>query len=240
MRVVQVLLALGGAYIVATWFVLAVWTFRDIESRSRNILTQVFSTLLAVFFWVPGVLLYMILRPKETLDEAYQRSLEEEYLLQDLQELPLCPNCNHFVHDEWQICPNCNTQLREACDNCGHLVDLRWDICPYCGQDQEGKPHEHVQVATGTQAQEWSDPASIEQRILRESSSRLQALPNPNDQYRPQTDHYTVSMPHPGEHVFAETPDYGGTTRTYTAVGEHEASSNANDDDASAETRRGA
>ncbi|MGI8964179.1 MAG: hypothetical protein ACR2GI_06720 [Thermomicrobiales bacterium] len=96
-RGIQIMLALGGAYLIATWFVLAIWTFRDIESRSRSVISQVFSTLLVVLFWVPGWLLYRLLRPKETLDEAYQRSLEEEYLLQDLQELPLCPNCHNYI-----------------------------------------------------------------------------------------------------------------------------------------------
>ena len=176
-RSLQVLIALGGAYLVATWFVLIVWTYRDIESRSKNVVTQVFSTLLTVFFWVPGVLLYMLLRPKETLDEAYQKSLEEEYLLQDLQELPVCPTCNHFMHDEWQICPHCNTQLREGCHNCGRLVDLRWDICPYCGVEQ----HEHapqqpmVPIARlDAEAKKvgWVDPAQIEQRLKAEASIR--------------------------------------------------------------------
>lgn len=176
-RSLQVLIALGGAYLVATWFVLIVWTYRDIESRSKNVVTQVFSTLLAVFFWVPGVLLYMLLRPKETLDEAYQKSLEEEYLLQDLQELPVCPTCNHFMHDDWQICPHCNTQLRDGCHNCGKLVDLRWDICPYCGVEQ----HEHapqqpmVPIARlDAEAKKvgWVDPAQIEQRLKAEASIR--------------------------------------------------------------------
>ena len=171
------LIALGGAYLIATWFVLIVWTYRDIESRSKNVVTQVFSTLLAVFFWVPGVLLYMLLRPKETLDEAYQKSLEEEYLLQDLQELPVCPTCNHFMHDDWQICPHCNTQLREGCHNCGKLVDLRWDICPYCGVEQ----HEHAQpqpmvpiARLDAEARKvgWVDPAQIEQRLKAEASIR--------------------------------------------------------------------
>lgn len=170
-RGLQVLLALGGAYLIATWFVLIVWTFRDIESRSKNVVTQVFSTLLAVFFWVPGVLLYMLLRPKETLDEAYQRSLEEEYLLQDLQELPLCPNCNHFIHDDWQICPHCNTQLRAPCDSCGQLVDLRWDICPYCGTEQ----HERVPARLDPEQQQaalegWVDPEAIERRLRLEAA----------------------------------------------------------------------
>jgi RNA polymerase subunit RPABC4/transcription elongation factor Spt4 len=172
-RGLQVLLALGGAYLIATWFVLIVWTFRDIESRSKNVVTQVFSTLLSVFFWIPGVLLYMILRPKETLDEAYQRSLEEEYLLQDLQELPLCPTCNHFVHDDWQLCPHCNTQIKEPCHNCGKLVDLRWDICPYCGEEQEAHEHTHHRDEKPMDDLDgWIDPSEIEKRLRAEHQRR--------------------------------------------------------------------
>lgn len=179
-RALQVLLALGGAYLVATWFVLIVWTFRDIEARSKNVVTQVFSTLLAVFFWIPGVLLYMILRPKETLDEAYQRSLEEEYLLQDLQELPLCPTCNHFVHDDWQLCPHCNTQLKEPCHNCGKLVDLRWDICPYCGEEQEAHVHHrHDEVEELDGIDGWIDPAKIEKRLRAEHARNGDSLSLP-------------------------------------------------------------
>lgn len=169
-RGLQVLLALGGAYLIATWFVLAVWTFRDIESRSRSVVTQVFSTLLVVLFWIPGWLLYRMLRPSETLDEAYQRSLEEEYLLQDLQEVPLCPTCNHFVEDDWQLCPHCNTQLREDCDQCGRLIDLRWSVCPYCGAQHA---HEHAQDDVKIDDDRWVDPAAIEQRLRDEEARRL-------------------------------------------------------------------
>lgn len=168
-RGLQILLALGGAYLIATWFVLAIWTFRDIESRSRNVVTQVFSTLLVVLFWIPGWMLYRLLRPKETLDEAYQRSLEEEYLLQDLQEMPLCPTCNHFVEDDWQLCPHCNTQLREDCGGCGRLIDLRWDICPYCGTQHN---HEHEQDDVKVDDDRWIDPASIEKRLREEEAER--------------------------------------------------------------------
>src|SRR3712207_6186152 len=131
-RGVLILIALGGAYVVAFWFVLVVWTFRDIESRSRSVFTQVFSTLLVVLFFVPGLLLYLILRPKETLDQAFQRALEEEYLLQDLDDLPLCPGCQRSVDPEFVLCPHCQTGLRGPCPACSRLVDLRWDVCPYC------------------------------------------------------------------------------------------------------------
>jgi hypothetical protein len=131
-RGAQFLLAIGIAYLIAVWFALVAWTFRDIESRSRSVFTQVFSTLLVVLFFVPGLLLYLILRPKETLDQAFQRALEEEYLLQDLDDLPLCPGCQRSVDPEFVLCPHCQTHLRGPCPACSRLIDLRWDVCPYC------------------------------------------------------------------------------------------------------------
>lgn len=131
-RGAQFLLAIGIAYVVALWFAVVAWTFRDIESRSRSVFTQVFSTLLVVLFFVPGLLLYLILRPKESLDQAFQRALEEEYLLQDLDELPLCPSCQRAVDPEFVLCPHCQTSLREPCPSCTRLIDLRWSVCPYC------------------------------------------------------------------------------------------------------------
>jgi len=131
-RGAQFLLAIGIAYVIALWFALVAWTFRDIESRSRSVFTQVFSTLLVVLFFVPGLMLYLILRPKETLDQAFQRALEEEYLLQDLDDLPLCPGCQRAVDPEFVLCPHCQTGLRGPCPSCSRLVDLRWEVCPYC------------------------------------------------------------------------------------------------------------
>lgn len=158
-----VVVALAGAYLVAFWFVLIVWAYRDIESRSRSVVTQVFSTLMVVLFFVPGVLLYLILRPKDRLDESFQRSLEEEYLLQDLEELPLCPSCHRYVEDDFVLCPQCHAQLREACANCSRLVDLRWALCPYCGTVQGGPAEKLTPVELP--AARWT---ATERRRLRE------------------------------------------------------------------------
>lgn len=166
-RSVQVLAALGGAYLLALWFVLVVWSFRDIETRSKSVLTQIFSTLLVVLFFVPGVLLYLILRPKETLDVAFQRSLEEEYLLQDLEELPLCRTCQHYVEDDFMLCPHCQTQLRESCVACGRLVDLRWTVCPYCSTDQPRTKEEPAEKVPEPAAR-WVAPAALRRRALRQ------------------------------------------------------------------------
>ena len=128
----QLLLALTGAYTIALWFALIVWTFRDIEARSRSVVAQLFSTLLVVLFFVPGALIYFLLRPKETLDETFGRALEEEYLLQDLEDLRLCPTCHRPVQDDFVACPHCFTELRHTCHSCNRLVDVSWSICAYC------------------------------------------------------------------------------------------------------------
>lgn len=135
-RAVQIFLALAGAYLVALWFALAVWTYRDIGSRSQSVVTQVFSTLMVVLFSIPGAMLYLLLRPRETLDQAFQRSLEEEYLLQDLEELPLCHSCHRYVEDDFVLCPHCQATLRDGCKSCGRLIQVKWSVCPYCGEDQ--------------------------------------------------------------------------------------------------------
>lgn len=135
-RAIQILLALGGAYLAGLWIVLAVWTYRDIESRSRNVVTQVAATILSALFFIPGVLLYMLLRPKDTLDSSFQRTLEEEYLLQDLEAAHVCPSCERPVDEDFIICPHCEARLKEPCPNCGRSVDVLWTICPYCGNDE--------------------------------------------------------------------------------------------------------
>ena len=135
-RAIQVFLALAGGYLIVLWFALVVWTYRDIGSRSQSVVTQVFATVLSLLFFIPGTLLYMLMRPRTTIDEAFQRSLEEEYLLQDLEETSLCPSCQRQVSDDYILCPHCQANLKQACSSCSQLIKIGWPVCPYCGSDQ--------------------------------------------------------------------------------------------------------
>lgn len=128
-----VLTAFGGAFLAALWISLVVWTYRDIRARARDPLVQILAALLVAVLNLPGVLVYLILRPPRTLEEEYQRTLEEEALLQALEDLPLCPGCERRVKDDWQICPNCHTKLKKTCHNCNKFMELSWNICPFCG-----------------------------------------------------------------------------------------------------------
>ena len=133
-----VLTAFGGAFLAALWISLVVWTYRDIRARARDPLTQTLAALLVAVLNLPGVLVYLILRPPRTLEEEYQRTLEEEALLQALEDLPLCPGCERRGKDDWQVCPNCHTKLKKSCHNCGKFMELPWNICPFCGTPAPG------------------------------------------------------------------------------------------------------
>jgi RNA polymerase subunit RPABC4/transcription elongation factor Spt4 len=132
--------ALFAAFLTATWISAVIWTFRDIRARSRDIFAQILATLMVLIFFplfpLPGLMLYFILRPRETLAEVYERSLEEEALLQGIEERLACPGCNRRIEEEFMICPTCHTRLKKECPTCGHLLHLRWNICPYCGAVQ--------------------------------------------------------------------------------------------------------
>jgi RNA polymerase subunit RPABC4/transcription elongation factor Spt4 len=130
--ILRVALAVIGAYVVAFWFSLVVWTFRDIQKRTRDVLVQVLATMLVLLFSLPGLFLYTILRPPETLAESYARSLEEESLMQDLEERQACPKCKHKIELDYLVCPACGTQLKQQCPNCQRITHLGWRTCPYC------------------------------------------------------------------------------------------------------------
>jgi RNA polymerase subunit RPABC4/transcription elongation factor Spt4 len=135
---VLVLTAFAGAFVVALWISLVIWTYRDVRRRSRDPLVQILSALLVAVLNLPGLLIYLILRPSRTLEDEYQRTLEEESLLQALEELPLCPGCERRVKEDWQVCPNCHTKLKKVCHQCTRLMELPWNICPYCGTPVPG------------------------------------------------------------------------------------------------------
>jgi hypothetical protein len=132
-NVVVVVAAFLGAFLAALWLSLVIWTFRDIRARSRDIFAQILATLVVAILNLPGLLIYTMVRPRETLAEAYDRSLEEEALLQSIEERESCPGCGQRADDDWVVCPYCHTKLKKSCHHCGQAMHLRWTVCPYCG-----------------------------------------------------------------------------------------------------------
>jgi len=139
---ISALMFVLGAFFIAVYLGLIVWTFKDIRSRSRDVLVQVLSALLVAVFTLPGLLIYTLLRPQSTLSEEYERRLAEEALLQELDQEEVCPECQRRVEKDFVVCPYCHHQLRLRCIGCGRLLNPAWDVCPYCGlfRDQPEEP----------------------------------------------------------------------------------------------------
>lgn len=132
------LAAWGAAFVAALWLGLIFWTYRDIRSRARDPYQHILAVIIVALLFLPGVVVYLILRPGRTLEDEYQHTLEEEALLQSIEELPVCPGCGRRIKDNWVVCPNCHTRLKKPCHQCRKLMELSWNLCPYCGTPAPG------------------------------------------------------------------------------------------------------
>src|SRR5713101_3129319 len=134
----------GGVWLLLLWLSIIVWVYRDVRDRSRDLGLQVLAVFVTMMFFpgfnIPGLALYLMMRPRETLEEAYSRSLEEEALLREIGDEGICPSCRRFVERAWLTCPFCQTQLKDVCSKCEQLLSFSWVACPYCGKERKGAP----------------------------------------------------------------------------------------------------
>ncbi len=129
------------AYVVLIWLASAYWAYRDMRLRSASAITPYVAALAIILFtpvfFLFGLLLYRIVRPKETIAEVNERALAEEAMMAEVASHSQCANCSRPVHEDWIICPTCRNRLRRVCPNCEHLIELDWTLCAWCGKDFE-------------------------------------------------------------------------------------------------------
>ena len=171
------LVAVLTALMVAFWVGLAIWTFRDIRARTTDFFAWILATVLVLIAGPIGWLLYFLLRPRETIAEAYDRQLEEEALLRDITTRRACPSCQTVTEPDWLICPRCQTDLRHTCVNCSRPLELDWVACPYCTTPVSrngAKGHtallQPAQVAQPVQQPSpWAPPQTVAEPVLAET-----------------------------------------------------------------------
>src|SRR3954463_10712778 len=122
------LLVLGVLYLA-----LIFWTFADARRRIDDPLLVVCATLTAFFPFV-GVIVYLIVRPPEYLDDVRLRELEMTAAEARLASLDysLCPHCDYEIQSDYLRCPSCMRKLKERCYSCSKPIDPAWRICPFC------------------------------------------------------------------------------------------------------------
>jgi RNA polymerase subunit RPABC4/transcription elongation factor Spt4 len=181
--IVGVLVAALGAFLFAFWIAMGIWAFNDIRSRTRDWLVITLAVALVLIFPLIGLILYMMIRPKATLAEVYDRALEEEALLRELEETMTCHQCGAPVNEAWVYCPNCHSQLQHSCPSCGKLARNEWEICVFCGSPQPraaaARPQlSSVQPAPQLQPINQAAPAAQATAPLR-NPFRREATPQP-------------------------------------------------------------
>lgn len=132
------------AFVVIFWISLIIWTFRDIRSRTQDFMLQIAATVLVAIFFIGGLFIYLILRPRQTLAEIYERQLEEESLLAEMTERQTCNNCHARIESDFQICPSCGQKLKRPCPKCERLLELRWAFCPFCATNLVPVPMQNM------------------------------------------------------------------------------------------------
>ncbi len=154
--------AIIGGLLAAFWVGLIIWTWRDIRSRSSDIFAAILASLLVAVFSLVGLLIYVLVRPKHTLAEQYDRALEEEILLRELEQAPSCYNCGRPVQPEWRFCPYCEAELKHPCSQCGYLLEPEWKRCPQCGAPADAMTSSKASEETTPEVAVTPLPAPVE------------------------------------------------------------------------------
>ena len=155
-----IVLSVAGGLLLVLLLAWGGWAGRALGARWRSTAVAVLTGLLVLRLPVVGLVIYRLLRPRETLVQAYDRALEQEALLQQIEEKPVCPTCARPTQPAWFLCPTCHTHLRQPCPVCRSPLELHWDICPYCGYLFESETQ--VDEATKTEEEPRETQSSAE------------------------------------------------------------------------------
>jgi hypothetical protein len=126
--------------LVVFWLGLAYWACRDARRRIDDPWLVAIASLVAL---VPvlGPLVYLLLRPPETLADVRAREIEMRALKAHLRRPePSCPVCRSAVEKDYLVCPVCTTQLKRPCLGCGSPLEALWQVCPYCATEVGSTP----------------------------------------------------------------------------------------------------
>lgn len=115
------------------WLFVVGWVWNDCGERSTKIIYRILSALLVLVFNIPGLIVYLLLRPNATIEELYWADLERRYLKYETADLGDCPRCKKQLQAGFVVCPFCGESIKEKCTACGNYLEKSWTICPFCG-----------------------------------------------------------------------------------------------------------
>jgi RNA polymerase subunit RPABC4/transcription elongation factor Spt4 len=151
------LLKIAGLFVglsfLVFWVGLVWWVSQDVLTRTSDKIIVAAAVAITAILGPVGVMLYLIIRPKQTLKESYGEMMEHEMMLRAAAST-ICPMCEHMTQEDFVNCPYCGTVLKQQCDGCEKLINLEWGYCPYCGHvADKNKARPMIETATSLQAE---------------------------------------------------------------------------------------
>jgi hypothetical protein len=118
--------------LVAAWAGSVSWINHDGRRRLRTPGQQRLALAGALLLPVGGVLLYLLLRPPDSLLDRRERRVFRRLIEEELGLAERCYACRAEVRPDFVCCPACGEKLRERCGSCSEPLRLHWRICPRC------------------------------------------------------------------------------------------------------------
>lgn len=115
------------------WIVILGWVWIDSGERTSKTYTRVIYLLIVFFLNIPGLIIYLIIRPSETIEEIYWADLERRYLKYETAGLGDCPKCGNQLFPGYVYCSSCGHELKIKCPKCDMLIDKNDKFCSFCG-----------------------------------------------------------------------------------------------------------
>ncbi|HEV8603622.1 MAG TPA: zinc ribbon domain-containing protein [Gaiellaceae bacterium] len=125
---------LGIFLLVVFWLAIGYWVYKDARRRIEDPWLVAMATVLGLVPPFAGVLIYMLFRPPEYLEDVRERQLEIKAMEESLgrRRQQHCPVCRAEIDENFLVCPVCTTRLRQSCVNCKAPLEPLWQVCPYC------------------------------------------------------------------------------------------------------------
>jgi hypothetical protein len=82
-----------AAIFIIFWLIVLDWVWQDAGERTSSTAVRVIYLLPVLLFNILGWILYLIIRPSQTIEQIYWSDLERRYLKFETQELGDCPKC---------------------------------------------------------------------------------------------------------------------------------------------------
>lgn len=140
------------------WFVLVGWVWIDSGERTSNRKARIVYMLLVLILNIPGLIIYLIVRPSETIEQIYWADLERRYLKYETAELGDCPECGSQLFPGYHFCANCGCDIKKKCPSCGVMISKAAKYCAHCGAKVMEVAHQ--------QEEEYPSIEVMEQQIL--------------------------------------------------------------------------